>query len=268
MRKKAILKRLLAGALVGLAAFISWRFIDPYSHVVPGSVDDATFFSTFLGLITTFVPVIKFSLIGPKGKVFESQAAEIRRQQIDETNQRIEELRFGLNADIDITFANQGNGGITLSSLVENAVNATGGTVIIGPAGSGKSYSAHTISQSIMRKDDRCISLVIPVGRWAPNSNFIEWLARYLEREYQTGEDTASALLTERLVIPIFDGLDEAVSQPTNAFHSVDEHTETRPHRQPLHRGSTGMGLRAQRTQIHHHKRSGSLGRNTIPHQT
>ncbi len=213
-RRRSIVTVIL-GALVVFLAVPVLQFIPRYVSD-PSPLNQATYIGFFLGyiaIVVTFIQRLLKSMMDPD---FEATVAKIRYQQIQSTSRRFEDLRVGLSPTINLPFKQSAGNRESVSSLVKYTISGKKRFIIVGRAGSGKSFTVQQMCLRAMESDSKLIALSIPVARWQPHASMQVWLTRYIEREFNISKTLAERLLTENRLLPIFDGLDELSS------HTID----------------------------------------------
>ncbi|ANY10461.1 hypothetical protein AFB00_27640 [Pseudonocardia sp. HH130630-07] len=91
--------------------------------------------------------------------------------------------------------------------------------VVLGEAGAGKSVIAILLTLELLdgRRDDDPVPVLLPVASWNPAVEHLDaWFARRLREDHpglsnaaRYGPDAATALVLQRRVMPVLDGLDE-----------------------------------------------------------
>ncbi|MBB5109832.1 NACHT domain-containing protein [Streptomyces spectabilis] len=91
--------------------------------------------------------------------------------------------------------------------------------VILGAPGAGKTVIALELITELLdrRQDGEPVPVRIPLAQWDTDLPLEDFLTRYLTEAYDVAEDRATYLITQRLILPVLDGLDEMDAPRTDA---------------------------------------------------
>lgn len=83
--------------------------------------------------------------------------------------------------------------------------------VVTGAAGAGKTVLALELLLSLLerRLPEQAVPVRLSLAKWNPDISLEAWLVREIADTYGTGARAARALVGQRLVLPVLDGLDE-----------------------------------------------------------
>jgi hypothetical protein len=93
--------------------------------------------------------------------------------------------------------------------------------IIIGAPGAGKTRLAHILVLGLVesRAPDDPVPVPLSVTTWTPETGLIEsWVADRLHEEFGLPRETALELVSNRRVLPVFDGLDELAASHRAVF--------------------------------------------------
>jgi len=95
-----------------------------------------------------------------------------------------------------------------------------GSLLILGEPGAGKTMSMLRLLRQLLERVDTDATAPIPVvfnlSSWKPGQTLAEWLVGELSAKYQIPKAIGQAWLSESVLLPLFDGLDE-VAEPSRA---------------------------------------------------
>jgi hypothetical protein len=95
--------------------------------------------------------------------------------------------------------------------------------VILGPAGAGKSVLAAQLILAVMgdRPSDEPVPVRFDLAGWDPAVDLGDWLAAQLTSRHEVRAEDARALLYEREILPVLDGLDEISAEKEDLTAAV-----------------------------------------------
>lgn len=138
----------------------------------------------------------------------------------DDVGRRLDTLRFG-GEEIDLTFRRR-DSETRLEHLTRVALlGFHDRLVIVGPPGSGKSYTCLRVARDLLDLEPGRVPLVIPATQWEDETDLDTWVASRLQDAFQLSGATARRLVSEGLVVPILDGLDELAAERTGPARAV-----------------------------------------------
>jgi hypothetical protein len=103
-----------------------------------------------------------------------------------------------------------------LPRLIDEFVEQPRPMVVIGEPGSGKTGLGVILTLDLLKEASRRVPVLLQIASWDPAENFDAWLVRRLVEDYpflgneaRFGVGATREIVTQRLILPILDGLDE-----------------------------------------------------------
>lgn len=174
--------------------------------------------ATYIGAIVGLIGLIGLPASGIRAALRAHNPQELLESLCPRLNKdlahSLELLRFGAPESLQLRFRDRAtNAPMTVDSLAPEFGRPPVRLVIVGPSGAGKTYAGTELALKINTAGIGLLSLVISATRWdGAGGSMHAWLGRYLEKEFAISHRSAERLLQERAVVPIFDGLDELLS--------------------------------------------------------
>jgi hypothetical protein len=215
---RLLVRRVLqvATVVIGvLLAGLSWRFVEEYLHD-PVLVNQSGYLGTLLGVASAEVMLVQY--VRSLGRTPSSD--EVRERLRDGLSRsltmRLDRLRMA-DHEIPLQLVDSNRAVVELAGIYDDAFgHRRSRLVIVGNPGTGKSYTCLRLALEIMSAERDTIPLLVPLSRWDAPDDLDDWFARFLSVEYRLSYDTALALVLRGEVVPILDGLDELVTEPSD----------------------------------------------------
>ncbi|WP_433119360.1 NACHT domain-containing protein [Micromonospora sp. CA-246542] len=190
--------------------------------------------TTVLTVVSTLVALLPVLKVGPLswsapgrqstpeqvGQAVQVLAIEVRKQWDEEARRR--QLQETRQMPVRWEIADRPKGAIPLPAvgqlprLVDEFVGQPRPMVVIGEPGSGKTGLCVILTLDLLREASPQVPLLLPIASWDPEENLDDWMVRRLVEDYpflanetRFGVDVVREIVTQRLVLPILDGLDE-----------------------------------------------------------
>ncbi|MFG2053068.1 NACHT domain-containing protein [Micromonospora sp. NPDC048930] len=103
-----------------------------------------------------------------------------------------------------------------LPRLIDEFVGQPRPMVVIGEPGSGKTGLCVILTLDLLKEASGRVPVLLQIAGWNPDENLDDWLVRRLVEDYpflgneaRFGAGATREIVTQRLVLPILDGLDE-----------------------------------------------------------
>ncbi|WP_425562117.1 NACHT domain-containing protein [Microlunatus spumicola] len=103
----------------------------------------------------------------------------------------------------------RGGGDASLEQLIRRLLASSGQVVLVGRAGSGKSYAATDAALRLALADIGRMPVIVPASQWDGRPEVGAWFREYVEKQFNVSPGTSADLIGSQKVVPIIDGLDE-----------------------------------------------------------
>ncbi|WP_329008101.1 hypothetical protein OG271_21185 [Micromonospora rifamycinica] len=137
---------------------------------------------------------------------------EARRRQLQETRQMPVRWEVTERPKAPSPLPSTGE----LPRLIDEFVGQPRAMVVIGEPGSGKTGLCVILALDLLKEAAGRVPLLLQIASWDPAENLDDWMVRRLVEDYpflgseaRFGSTVGSEIVTQRLVLPILDGLDE-----------------------------------------------------------
>ncbi|SIM79383.1 hypothetical protein SAMN04489832_2088 [Micromonospora cremea] len=137
---------------------------------------------------------------------------EARRRQLQEARQMPVRWQVVDRPNDRLRFPPAGQ----LPRLIDEFVGQPRPLVVIGEPGSGKTGLCVILTLDLLREASGRLPVPLQIASWDPDENLDDWLVRRLLEDYpflgneaRFGATACREIVTQRLVLPILDGLDE-----------------------------------------------------------
>ncbi|MFE9204823.1 hypothetical protein [Micromonospora sp. NPDC007230] len=190
--------------------------------------------TTVLTIVSTLVALLPVLKIGPLSwstpgrqstpeqvdQAVHVLAIEVRKQWDEEARRR--QLQEARQMPVRWEVADRPNDRVRLPPagqlprLIDEFVGQPRPMVVIGEPGSGKTGLCVILTLDLLKEASQRVPVLLQIATWDPNENLDDWLVRRLVEDYpflgneaRFGAGAIREIVTQRLVLPILDGLDE-----------------------------------------------------------
>jgi hypothetical protein len=190
--------------------------------------------TTALTLVSTLVALLPVLKVGPLSwsppgrqstqeqidHAVQVLAIEVRKQWDEEARRR--QLQEARQMPVRWETADRPKGRVPLPTagqlprLVDEFVEQPRPMVVIGEPGSGKTGLCVILTLDLLKEASPRVPLLLQIASWNPEENLDDWMVRRLVEDYpflanetRFGAGVGREIVTQRLVMPILDGLDE-----------------------------------------------------------
>ena len=190
--------------------------------------------TTVLTIVSTLVALLPVLKVGPLNwsgpgrqstqeqvdRAVQVLAVEVRKQWDEEARRR--QLQEARQMPVRWEVANRPKDrpplppAGQLPRLVDEFVGQPRPMVVIGEPGSGKTGLCVILTLDLLQEATQRVPVLLQIASWNPDENLDDWLVRRLVEDYpflgneaRFGATASREIVTQRLVLPILDGLDE-----------------------------------------------------------
>ena len=190
--------------------------------------------TTVLTIVSTLVALLPILKVGPLSwsapgrqstqeqveRAVQVLAIEVRKQWDEEARRR--QLQEARQMPVRWETADRPKDRVRLPPagqlprLIDEFVGQPRPMVVIGEPGSGKTGLCVILTLDLLKEASRRVPVLLQIASWDPEENLDDWLVRRLVEDYpflgneaRFGASAGREIVTQRLVLPILDGLDE-----------------------------------------------------------
>lgn len=215
----------LAAVLIGAGVFAalltqSLQNNDSYASILSGI---ATIVTLFIGLFDHLrrqdpVPPLDDAAEDLRIRLLDEYAPELHRRSRRSPHEKtipLEWRKYGGSGRSPLDGRFEGDPDEAAKRLAERFDQPTGKKrmVVLGEPGAGKTFMALALAVGLLHrwKDDGLIAVYLSLSSWDPVVDTLdEWMVGTIAKSYYSGEQrTPKALLTDKRLVPVLDGLDE-----------------------------------------------------------
>lgn len=198
--------------LLATVALVLFGIIAVFGVPIFGSsktVDKATYLSVIITALTILTQ-LGFSFIHRNDtKSIDQVRAKLRSGQNNETRTHLNALRKGVGEDLILPIRSSMGERVDIDQIISTLIDKNKNVVLLGSAGSGKTYTALQAARRISEIRQDLIPVIVSVSDISRSYDGAGSFCAYLGDLLSISSSTAQKLISEGVIIPIYDSLDE-----------------------------------------------------------